>query len=227
MINDFKPWRFWLPLLFQTGLILAVPAQAIYTQLSGKTVILQTIPVDPYELLRGYSQTLRYDISNQDSLRRLPGWQELPKQQPQGSKINFIEPGTRFYVILAEPVAPPKSQLPQAWKPIAVSLRSPTKLKNSQVALIGLAKAGSIQYGLETYYIPEEQREQINSDLRQARLADPTPLQLTLPLANSQQQPTPPVVMEIKVNAQGNAVPIGLWAQLGDAAKSQIRQYRF
>lgn len=227
MTNDFKLWRFGMPLLFQAALILAVPAQAIYTQLTGKTVILQTIPVDPYELLRGYSQTLRYDISNQDSLRRLPGWQELPKQQPQGSKLNFIEPGTRFYVILAEPVAPPKNQLPQAWKPIAVSLRHPAKLKESQVALVGLAKAGSIQYGLETYYIPEDQREQINSDLRQARLADPTRLQLTLPLANSQQQPTPPVVMEIKVNSQGNAVPISLWAQLGDAAKPQIRQYRF
>lgn len=227
MNNDFKLWRFGLPLLFQTVLILAVPAQAIYTQLTGKTVILQTIPVDPYELLRGYSQTLRYDISNQDSLRKLPGWQELPKQQPQGSKLNFIEPGTRFYVILAEPVAPPKSELPQAWKPIAVSQKPPMKLTNSQVALIGIAKAGSIQYGLETYYIPEEQREQINSDLRQAKLTDPTPLQLTLPLANSQQQPTPPVVMEIKVNAQGDAVPIGLWAQLGGTAKSQIRQYRF
>jgi len=227
MTNDFKLWRFGMPLLFQTALILAVPAQAIYTQLTGKTVILQTVPVDPYELLRGYSQTLRYDISNQDSLRRLPGWQELPKQQPTGSKLNFIEPGTRFYVILSEPVAPPSLQLPQAWKPIAVSLRRPAKLKESQVALIGLAKAGSIQYGLETYYIPEDQREQINSDLRQARLADPTGLQLTLPLGNSQPQPTPPVVMEIKVNAQGNAVPIGLWAQLGDVSKPQIRQYRF
>ncbi len=227
MNNDFKLWRFGMPLLFQTALILAVPAQAIYTQLTGKTVILQTIPVDPYELLRGYSQTLRYDISNQDSLRKLPGWRELPKQKPPGSKLNFIEPGTRFYVTLAEPVAPPKSELPQAWKPIAVSQKPPVKLTNSQVALIGIAKAGSIQYGLETYYIPEEQREQINSDLRQAKLADSTPLQLTLPLANSPQQQTPPVVMEIKVNAQGDAVPIGLWAQLGGTSKSQIRQYRF
>ncbi|HAA32846.1 MAG TPA: membrane-anchored protein, partial [Cyanobacteria bacterium UBA8553] len=65
-------WRFWVPLLFQTILILAVPAQALYTQLTGKTVILQTVPVDPYELLRGYSQTLRYDISRQDNLRKLP-----------------------------------------------------------------------------------------------------------------------------------------------------------
>lgn len=227
MNNNLKPWRFFLPLVFQSVLILTVPAQAIYTQLTGKTIILQTIPVDPYELLRGYSQTLRYDISNQDSLRKLPGWQKLPKQQPSGSKLNFIEPGTRFYVILAEPIAPPASELPQAWKPVAVSLQPPTQLPANQAALKGVAKAGAIQYGLETYYIPEDQREQINSDLRAARLADPTPLPQTLTLSNSQQQPVPPVVMEIRVNTQGDAVPIGLWTKLGATAKSPIRQYRF
>lgn len=227
MTNDFKPWRFFLPLLFQTVLILTVPAQAIYTQLTGKTVILQTIPVDPYELLRGYSQTLRYDISNQDSLRRLPGWQKLPKQQPRGSKLSFVEPGTRFYVILAEPIAPPPNELPQAWKPVGVSLIQPTRLPANQVALKGIAKAGAIQYGLETYYIPEDQREQINNDLRATRLAEPTDIPQTLPLGNSQLQSTPPVVMEIKVNAQGDAVPISLWAQLGAASKPQTRQYRF
>ncbi len=228
LMTNTKPWRFWLPLLFQTALILAVPAQAIYTQLTGKTVILQTVPVDPYELLRGYSQTLRYNISNQEILSKLPGWQELPKQQPRQSKLNFIiEPGTRFYVILAEPIAPPKSQLPQAWKPVAVSLRQPTKLPAQQVALKGIAQAGAIQYGLETYFIPEDQREQINTELRSTRLAEPNQLQQTFPLTNERPQQTPPVVMEIKVNTQGDAVPISLWAQLGDASKPQIRQYRF
>lgn len=226
-MTNTKPWRFWMPLLFQTALILAVPAQAIYTQLTGKTVILQTVPVDPYELLRGYSQTLRYDISNQESLSKLSGWQELPKQQPQKSKLNFVEPGTRFYVILAEPVSLPKSELPQAWKPVAVSLRQPAKLPANQVALKGLAKAGAIQYGLETYYIPEDQREQINRELGATRQANPNQFQQTLPLTNEKPQQTPPVVMEIKVDAQGDAVPIRLWAQLGDASKPQIRQYRF
>lgn len=86
-------WRLWVPLLLQTGLILAVPAQAFYTQITGKTVILKTIPVDPYDPLRGYSQTLNYEISRVDNLRSLPGWQELVKQQA----------GTRLYVILEAP----------------------------------------------------------------------------------------------------------------------------
>jgi uncharacterized membrane-anchored protein len=228
MTNPTPSWRFWIPLLFQTTLILTVPAQAIYTQLTGKTVILQTVPADPYDLLRGYSQTLRYDISSQDSLRKLPGWQELPKQQPRGNKLTFIEPGTRFYVILAEPLSPALNELPQPWKPIALDTRRPTKLPANQVALKGLAQSGSIQYGLETYYIPEDQREQINSDLRAARMADPTQPQQIPPQADpTQPQQTPPVVMEIKVNTQGDAVPISLWAQVGEASKPQIRSYRF
>ncbi len=226
--NPTPIWRFWVPLLFQTALILAVPAQAVYTQLTGKTVILQTVPVDPYELLRGYSQTLRYDISSQNSLRKLPGWRELPKQQPNGNNLSFIEPGTRFYVILAQPATPALPELPQAWKPVAVSTKRPSKLPANQVALKGLAKHGLIQYGLETYYIPEDQREQINADLRAARQANPTQEQQT-PLQGkpTQEQQTPPVVMEIKVNAQGDAVPVSLWARVGGVSKQQVRNYRF
>jgi len=222
-------WRFWLPLLFQTTLILAVPAQAIYTQLTGKTVILQTVPADPYELLRGYSQTLRYDISNQENLRLLPGWQELPKQQPNGkNKLTFIEPGTRFYVILAEPATPTLPGLPLAWKPVAVSVKLPSQLPPNQVALRGLVRNGLIHYGLETYYIPEDQRDQINADLRTARLANPTqPIQTPPPTNQRQRQQTLPVVMEIKVNHQGEAVPVSLWARVGKASKQKIRNYRF
>ena len=227
--NPTPIWRFWVPLAFQTALILAVPAQALYIHLIGKTVILQTVPMDPYEWLRGYSQMLRYDISSQDSLRKLPGWQQLPKQQPNSNRLALLQPGTRFYVILAEPASPAlPNNLPQAWKPVAVSTKHPSKLPINQVAIKGLVREGFIQYGLETYYIPEDQREQINADLRAARLADPNQLQKTLPQADPNQlQQTPPVVMEIKVNAQGDAVPISLWARVGQALKPQIRNYRF
>jgi len=215
-------------MLFQTALILTVPAQAVYTQITGKTVILQTVPVDPYELLRGYSQTLRYNISSQESLRRLPGWQNLPKLKPNGNKLTFIEPGTRLYVILAAPGEPALTKLPQAWKPVAVSLQRPSKLRPNQVALQGLAQNGFIQYGLETYYIPEDQREQINADLRAARLANQNQLQQAQSQIDpAQPQEIPPVVMEIKVNAQGDAVPVSLWTQVGKASKQQVRNYRF
>ena len=226
--NPIPLWRFWMPLLFQSALILAVPAQAIYTQLTGKTVILQTVPVDPYELLRGYSQTLRYDISSQDSLRKLPGWQELPKQKPDENKLSFIEPETRFYVILQAPTSLTSLELPQPWKPVAVSTKRPFPLLPNQVALKGLAQHGSIEYGIETYYIPEDQREQINADLRTAQQGNPTqPKPTLLKVKPTQLQEKPPVVMEIKVNAQGDAVPISLWAKLGKNSKQRVRSYRF
>ncbi|HEY9729932.1 MAG TPA: GDYXXLXY domain-containing protein [Chroococcales cyanobacterium] len=211
-------WRFWVPLLFQTALLLTVPAQALYTQLTGKTVVLQTIPMDPYELLRGYSQTLRYDISSQDSLHKLPGWETLPKQQPTEKEKEFslIEPGTQLYVILEAPKSPTSTELPVAWKPVAVSLKLPAALPPNQVALKGIAEHGFVQYGLETYYIPEDQREQINADLRTARPTDP-----------AQPQQKPPVVMEIKVNSQGDSVPVSIWARVGKASKQQVRNYRF
>jgi uncharacterized membrane-anchored protein len=227
-------WRFWAPLVFQTALILAVPAQSAYTQLTGKTVILQTIPVDPYELLRGYSQTLRYDISIQDNLRKLPGWKELPQQPRNGKELTLLKPGTRVYVILQAPKASNPSastaQLPEVWTPVAVSSIRPSQLPSNQVALKGLAEHGFIQYGLETYYIPEDQREQINADLRAARSDDSTqsqPPQILQPAELSPSLAKPPVVMEIKVNVQGESVPVSLWARVGQGSKQQVRNYRF
>jgi uncharacterized membrane-anchored protein len=173
---------------------------------------------------------LRYDISSQDRLRKLPGWQKLPKQQPNGNELALIEPGTYFYVILQEaPKSSASSELPSPWKPMAVSLERPSQLPANQVVLKGLAQNGFIQYGLETYYIPEDQREEINADLRAARQADPTEPQQTPLLANptEEPQPAPPVVMEIKVNAQGDAVPVSVWVRVGEGSKQQIRNYRF
>lgn len=209
-------WRFWVPLLFQTALIITVPTQAIYTTVTGKTVILQTAPVDPYELLRGYSQTLRYDISNQDNLRNLPGWQKLPKEQPNGNKVTFIKPGTRFYVILEAPDSSNSTQLPIPWKPVGLSAKFPSRLPANQIPLKGVANYGSIEYGLETYYMPEDQREQINEELNSARQEN----------SNRPISP-PPIVMEIKVDAQGNALPIGIWALVSKDSQQQIRKYRF
>ena len=70
-------WRFAVPLLLQTALILAVPAQSAYTYFTGKTVILETRPVDPYDIMRGYYQTLSYKISDKETLKNLPGWEAV------------------------------------------------------------------------------------------------------------------------------------------------------
>ena len=192
----------------QTGLILAAPTQPFYTKLTGKTVVLQTIPVDPYDPLRGYSQTLNYDISRLENLRRLPGWKEIEGQQAGKKSTNlppdsdYLATGARFYVILEAPGAT-EFQPPKPWKPVRVSSDRPTSLPANQIALKGKSTGGAIEYGLETYYMPEQQRNKINQDINQAQ-------------RGRQQQS---VVVEVKVDAQGRAVPISFWVS--------ERNYRF
>lgn len=216
--NLFSPaiWRFWIPLLFQLALIFSFPAQAIYTYLIGKTVVLQTIPIDPNQILQGYSQRLRYDISSQDNLRSLPGWQDLPKQQQQGNTVAFIEPGTSFYVVMEAPNQEGSTQLPTPWLPIALSKEFPAQLTANQVALKGLAQNESVSYGLETYYMPEEYMEKINTQLSTAKQSK-----------EKEEQQQPPIVMEIKVNDQGSSAPLSLWARIEENEQQKIYNYRF
>ena len=192
-------WRFAVPLLLQIGLILVPPAQSVYTSVVGKTVILQTLPVDPYDSLRGYSQTLSYDISRLENLQKLPGWQEIRKQQ----KINnadYLKSGTQLYVVLESPPDRAK-QPPLAWKPVKVSTSPPT-LPTNQIALKGNGSGRSIRYGLETYYFPESQQQEINQAINQVQSSQKRSL-----------------VVEIKVDERGHAIPVSLWVDK--------RNYRF
>lgn len=185
-------WRLWVPLLMQTALIVAIPARDAYTYVTGKTVVLQTAPVDPYELMRGYSQSLGYEISELDRLRQLPGAQWL----------NELSQGT-VYVVLEAPAAT-LTRPPQPWKPVRLSPSQPKDLSANQVALKGTLNGRQIQYGLETYYMPEDQRQKINADIQKIQ---------------QQQRQQQSFVVETKVDGGGNAVPISLW--LHD------RNYRF
>jgi uncharacterized membrane-anchored protein len=214
---QFPGWRLWLPLAFQTALILAVPAQDAYTYATGKTVTLQTLPVDPYDLLRGYSQTLRYTISDRNTLSKLPGGDWLTQPQPQM---------TSLYVILEAAQTTPTTP-PQPWKPIRVSRDRPQQLPPNQVALEGQFNGWEVIYGLETYYMPEDQREQINQGIREAQIAPataPTAAPTTAPTASPRPDGAPapnrqPFVVDVKVDAVGNSVPMSLWVR--------DRNYRF
>lgn len=185
-------WRFAVPLLLQIGLILVPPAQSVYTHITGKTVILQTLPVDPYDPLRGYSQTLSYDISRVQTLKKLPGWQEVSKQ-PKSNVRDYLDAKTELYVVLEAP-AQATNQPPQAWKPVRVSKSRPTSLPANQIALKGIGSGSSIRYGLETYYFPQSQQQEINQAINQAQRGQQKSLR-----------------MEIKVDDRGHGVPVSLW----------------
>lgn len=196
-------WRFWVPLLLQIGFILAVPAPAVYTHITGKTAILQTEPVDPYDFLRGYYQVLSYDISNQATLQRLPGWNKLPgKLESCPPGINkckpryLVESGTNFYVVLEAPKNQVSVGRPQPWKPVRVSLERPQDLPTNQIALQGNYNGWQARYGLETYYMPEAKQAEVNTNIREA-----------------QAQQRQALVVEVKVGANGHAVPVSLWVR--------------
>ncbi|MDF5706705.1 MAG: GDYXXLXY domain-containing protein [Nostoc sp. S4] len=194
-------WRLIAPLAVQTALIMAVPAQALYTDMTGKTVILQTVPVNPNDVLQGNSLALDYNISRTANLSRLPGWQTLVSKG-RGSGRRLPE-GTNIYVTLQEQPSF-GGGVPRAWRPLRVSSSRPTSLRANQAALRGVYEDGSVNYGLETYYIPENQRQQIRNDLQAQR---------------ARRGQVPPIVVKAKVDPQGSAVPISMWVR--------DRNYRF
>ncbi|MDJ0514932.1 MAG: GDYXXLXY domain-containing protein [Trichodesmium sp. MO_231.B1] len=190
-------WRFLLPLTLQLALILSVPAQAIYTHITGRTVILQTAPVDPYDFLRGYYQVLNYDISRKDNLSKLPGWHQF---ELETSRRFYSDNQTNIYVILAAPEKIENSGIPKVWQPVAVSAKMPENLPDNQIAIQGKFDGWRVKYGLETYFMPEDRRENVNQDISEVQRS-----------VNSEGEI--PFVVEVKVNSQGKAVPLSLWVR--------------
>jgi uncharacterized membrane-anchored protein len=196
--NKWLTWRLWLPLVFQSAIIIAIPAQSLYTLMTGKTVVFKTVPVDPYDFLRGYSQTLSYDISSLNNLTKLPGKQELDWNFNRG----FTGYNEDIYVVLESPKST-TNEPPQPWRAVKVSRKLPESLPSNQIAVKGKLNYGNIKYGLESYYMPESERERINREINQATWGK-----------NKQ-----PIVVEAKVDAGGKAVIESFW--IGD------RHYRF
>jgi uncharacterized membrane-anchored protein len=148
--------NFWLALAAQVLLIAAVPAPAIYTLNTGTTVFLKTAPVDPYDLLRGYYQTLSYDISNRSILAKLPGGEILTDNNSNNQEI---------FVTLALPTTTGR----QAAKPIAISPQQPTNLPSHQISIRGIISGWQIIYDLEKFYLPETEQQNINDNINRHR----------------------------------------------------------
>jgi uncharacterized membrane-anchored protein len=194
-------WRFLVPLLIQTGIIFAVPVQGSFTNVIGRRTILQTASVNSTNLLRDNSLRVDYDISRANNLRRLPGWRQLVRQYPGRNRRSApLADGTRFYVILQQPQFS-NSSIPTAWRPIRIATRRPNSVPQNQVALEGQYRDGFITYGLETYYIRDNQLQQINRDIAQ------------LQRNRRGRQSRQPIFVELKVDEQGNTVPVSLWVR--------------
>lgn len=149
--------NFWLVLAVQFMMLASVPAASIHTQLTGTTIFLQTAPVDPYDILRGYYQILGYDISDRNQLKKLPG----------GKLFEKYKPGVQeFFVTVTIPNPPTQT----AATAIAVSTQQPINLPSNQLAIRGTFSGGSqLNYGIEKFYMPEAQQQSVNQDIDRNR----------------------------------------------------------
>jgi uncharacterized membrane-anchored protein len=190
--------RLAVPLFIQSLLICSIPFESIYALATGTTVILKTMPVDPYDLLRGYYQTLSYDISSFNTLKQLPGWAELNHKQDR----EIIDRNRQVYITLTK-ISAVNPQAPEAWKPIAIGEKLPVDLSADKIAIKGTSNGSSIIYGLETYYMPEDRKDDVNKDINQAQSS------------GGKRN----LLVEVKVDNRGLATPVSLWVG--------SKQYRF
>ena len=128
-------------------------------------------------------------------LKKLPGGADLKK-------------GNVFYVVLQAPENQNQTP-PEPWQPVSIHQTRPQDLSSDQVALKGVFKKyNRAEYGLERYYMPEDQRDQINKEIRELR-NNRNPNGAIIPRNNSDNRQ--PFVVEIKVGKDGHSVPVSLW----------------
>ena len=137
---------FVLAVLVQLGILALAPAEKIMIRSSGRTVTLETRPVDPYDVLRGYYMTLSYEIS-----------------QPLGAVFHRKERGDVKYTVLVRGDD-------GIWRPLALEDAMPADLGEDRAVIKGRVDKrwgrGSVVYGIEKYFVPEAMRREIEQAIR-------------------------------------------------------------
>ncbi len=141
-----KQIAFILAVVVQAAILAAVPARQVYTRLSGRTIRLKTAPVDPYNFLSGYHVILSYEIS------RPLDWSQTQHRFSRGQVV---------YVVL-------KPAEDGTWFAKSIHVQRPQDLNVDALVIKGRYSGWQgITYGIESYYIPEAVREQIEKDLQE------------------------------------------------------------
>jgi uncharacterized membrane-anchored protein len=130
-------------LLIQLVILVGVPARKAYTLRTGRSVLLQVQPVDPYSILSGYYVTLGFDISRTEAF---------------SNASEFGQTGTCYAVL--------ERGEDGVWKPLSLERELPGNLPENRIAIQGRIRYGRIEYGIEDFYIPETKRGVIETDLR-------------------------------------------------------------
>lgn len=144
---------FILAVAAQAAILAAVPGRQVYTRFTGKLITIKTAPADPYDFLSGYHVVLNYEIS------RPPGLGPIRRNRQTARERN-----KPVYVVL-------KAGDDEIWSATSVHDIWPQNVPDGCLVIKGYSRAGwrRIQYGIESYFIPEKSRREIEKDLRQNR----------------------------------------------------------
>ena len=133
-----------LVLALQTAWLLGMVATQEYALAHGKTILLETQPVDPRDLLSGDYLMLRYKISDVPTNLFSP---PVKKELPYGTKIFVaLAPGTNeFYAVVR---ASTNSLAPSSGAEVVLS-------GESAYAWWNATNSVHVEYGIERYYVAE------------------------------------------------------------------------
>jgi uncharacterized membrane-anchored protein len=145
-----KHMFFSLAVLAQVLILLVKPTEKlIIRHVTGQVVTLETKPVDPYDVFRGYYMVLSYVAS-----------------QPEGFRLEAYEPNEVVYTLLRKDES-------GVWQPVSVLRKCPADLDVGQAVIRGRVSADrwrrNIVYGIEEFYVPENTRHRIESEAWDAR----------------------------------------------------------
>ena len=177
--------------LFQAAVVTMVPAGKYLALMGGRDLVLKLAPVDPYSMMSGYYANLNFEASMVPSTKR-------PSDLKQGQTVyRIVEKGDDG-----------------AWHPVSLSLSRPPALPPQQAFLRGTFQPGTgrILYGIESFYIAEEDREELDRAMgRRWEWQPPPPRPKVGPPAPSPKPPPPPdAFAEVKVDSAGRLALVAL-----------------
>ena len=205
--------RFLIPLVIQTAAMLIGAFSAVHTERNGELVTSETEPVNLSKFIRNSGNRVSYNISSFKSLEEIPGWEELPgtpvpcpqtnqtrnRQRNQcNPNAKLLDPDLTLYVILEPPTTEETGEVPMPWVAVGLSGDRPTELGENQVMIKGRSLEDLVEYEGEKFHLMRSQREEILE---------------TLDLTDQEEQ-LETLMIQLKVNPRGYAVPVKLW--IGD-----------
>lgn len=130
---------FWLAVALQIILLGGMAGREYYTLAFGKTLILDTLPYDPWDYFRGNYLRLNYRAGEID-LKNIKNEFGSRKLLPEQKIVVYFKPGDPAVPVLIGKAPKPKDDL----IPLQARVKYVTEAEVN------------LEYGIESYYIPEE-----------------------------------------------------------------------